>query len=595
MRKQLITLFFVSAVIFAGCSKNNDDISPGGNIQIVSSIGALTKAPALEEDGSGGFIGGDKFTIVTSRGWETTQAWEYTVGQEWLTWEELGYPADGKVGFAACYPMAEISDGGTFTFDCETAQYKDLLLAVPQEMDSYSTTPVVLNFKHALHLLEITFSADAQDYTEKELNGLSVTCTARKSCTVNVNEGTIVSTGTEKATFVSAGPKSVFILPPQPTSDIGIEFSIGENTTSMTLREILETFGNNQTELVGGSRIKLNITIDRNDGIVETPIRVDDANIAPWDDQAIVSGTINIGTTTNGVYQVSFKPLMAWGTPVSFSGTGTILSEPGDETLFESNPDVYYWYGSLNDGQKEMYRQLWGQSSVFDDAGSYLPKVSFYIERTLTQNDVNTVSSAFSKDQSSFFHFSRLMGPVSQGSWGNMATASFSTPYSTFIYRYRLFTEGADEILGRMPAGLDEFSKAKWLWDEFLKNVSYGQKEGSEGTVYGAFVVHKIVCEGYARGYQYLCQRAGIQALYIEGRAQNPNGGSEAHAWNVIRINGKYYLADPTWDDGMSAGSDAVFYKLFLKGAGHKDFVNRTLTAGYEYPAISNDDYPHGL
>lgn len=156
-------------------------------------------------------------------------------------------------------------------------------------------------------------------------------------------------------------------------------------------------------------------------------------------------------------------------------------------------------------------------------------------------------------------------------------------------------TEGADEILDRLPAGLDDYGKAKWLWDEFLKSVSYGQKEGSEGTVYGAFVLHKIVCEGYARGYQYLCQRAGIQALYYEGTAPNPQGGSELHAWNVLRIGGKYYLADPTWDDGMSAGSDAVFYKLFLRGSNHAQFAGRTLTNGYTYPALSTTDYPHNL
>ena len=49
------------------------------------------------------------------------------------------------------------------------------------------------------------------------------------------------------------------------------------------------------------------------------------------------------------------------------------------------------------------------------------------------------------------------------------------------------------------------------------------------------------------------------------------------------------------WDDGMSAGSDAVFYKLFLRGSNHAQFAGRMLANGYTYPALSTTDYPHNL
>lgn len=592
MKKRPIALLSVSIILLAGCSKviENGVLAPGKGIQIVPTIGATTKAPVLDEDGSGGFIDGDRFTILTSLGNQTVKTSEYTVGKDWLTWNELGYPTGTKVSFAACYPVVEMTSDWTCTFDCQTAQYKDLLLAASSEVDSYSTSPVLLNFKHALHILEINFSADAEDYTEEELKNLTLTCTARKSCTVDIKRGVLGETGSETATFHSVGTKAVFILPPQPTADVIIEFSLGEFMTNMTLAELLDKFEEPQTALRSGSRIKLDIKIRREEDTSKLPIEMGNATIGPWEDQAIVNGTINITTPGNGGIQMLIKPLTAWETPISFNGSSTVLGIPGSETLFETNPEVYYEYTLLTDNQKALYRQLRTESSAFDDKDSPLPRVSFLLGGSYSQNDINAVSSAFSKDQASFFHYSRLSGPV-----GSTATASFGTPYSTFAYRYRLFTEGADEILTRMPAGMNEFDKAKWLWDEFLKSVSYGQKEGSEGTVYGAFVLHRIVCEGYARGYQYLCQRAGIQALYIEGRAQNPSGGSEAHAWNVIRIDGNYYLADPTWDDGMTAGSDAVFYKLFLKGASHPGFANRTLTSGYEYPALSTSDYPHGL
>lgn len=589
MKQTLISLVAALTLVLTACDKNDD--APGGCIEIIPTIGSQTRVPSLNEDGSGGFTKGDQFTIVTSRGWETARSSDYTVGGDWQTWEQLGYPTGVKINFAACYPPAQPAGDGTFTFDSSTAEYKDLLLAPAQPVDAFSTVPIYLAFGHALHKLELNFTADAADYTAEELAALTLTCTARKACVVDARAGTVRSVTADKAAFHSTGAKAVFILPPQPTADVEVELTVGESTTSMTLADLLEQLGKPHNTLDGGSRLELNITLSREEGVTDTPVNVGDATIGPWDDQDIVSGTVGLtpGDESSALL-VSPKPSLAWGEPLAHAGQATVLQQPGDETPFGTQPDVYYEYSRLDDTQREVYRLIRDNSAAFDDGGSPLPRIQIAIPTGTTSADVTEAADAFNKDQASFFHFNRAYPPA-----GTSVSLSYKYPYSTFAYRYRLATEGADEILDRLPAGLDDYGKAKWLWDEFLKSVSYGQKEGSEGTVYGAFVLHKIVCEGYARGYQYLCQRAGIQALYYEGTAPNPQGGSELHAWNVLRIGGKYYLADPTWDDGMSAGSDAVFYKLFLRGSNHAQFAGRMLANGYTYPALSTTDYPHNL
>lgn len=589
MKNVLISLVAASALSLTACDKNDE--APGGRIEIIPTIGALTRVPSLNDDGSGGFAKGDQFTIFTSRGWETPLASDYTVGGDWQTWEQLGYPAGVQTDFAACYPPAQPASGSTFTFDCSTAEYKDLLLAPAQVVDAFSTAPIHLAFGHALHKLEVNFTADATDYTAEELAALTLTCTARKACQVNGKAGKLGAVLSDKAAFTSTGAGAVFILPPQPTADVQLDLTVDGTTTSTTLADLLEQLGTPHNTLEGGHRMELNITLSREEGMTETPVSVGDATINPWDDQDIVSGTLDLPTNNGPSALLVFpKPSSAWGEPLAYSGAATALQRPGDETPFTTQPDVYYEYSRLNDTQKELYRLIRDNSAAFDDGGSPLPRIQIAIPAGTTSTDVTGAADAFNKDQASFFHFNRAYPPA-----GTSVNLSYNYPYSTFAYRYRLAMEGADHILDHLPAGLDDYSKAKWLWDEFLKSVSYGQKEGSEGTVYGAFVVHKVVCEGYARGYQYLCQRAGIQALYIEGTAPNPQGGNESHAWNVLRISGKYYLADPTWDDGMSAGSTTVNYKLFLRGSNHAEFIGRTLASGYTYPTLSTTDYPHNL
>lgn len=55
---------------------------------------------------------------------------------------------------------------------------------------------------------------------------------------------------------------------------------------------------------------------------------------------------------------------------------------------------------------------------------------------------------------------------------------------------------------------------------------------------------NKVVCEGYAKTFQYILNIKEIDNLYVIG---NANGGG--HAWNVISIGNKWYYMDLTWDD----------------------------------------------
>ena len=64
----------------------------------------------------------------------------------------------------------------------------------------------------------------------------------------------------------------------------------------------------------------------------------------------------------------------------------------------------------------------------------------------------------------------------------------------------------------------------------------------------------RVVCQGYADAYLLLCQKAGLDCLYIVGEGDNSHSsnfsGRSNHAWNTIKQNGGWYAVDVTWDDG---------------------------------------------
>ncbi len=65
-------------------------------------------------------------------------------------------------------------------------------------------------------------------------------------------------------------------------------------------------------------------------------------------------------------------------------------------------------------------------------------------------------------------------------------------------------------------------------------------------TAEGALINKLAVCEGYSEAFLLLCWTTGIDARIIEGTG---NGG--AHEWNVVKIDGKWYQIDVTFDDPL--------------------------------------------
>ena len=104
-----------------------------------------------------------------------------------------------------------------------------------------------------------------------------------------------------------------------------------------------------------------------------------------------------------------------------------------------------------------------------------------------------------------------------------------------------------------------DYDKAKTLHDRLIAEVTY-QKTDNDQNAYGALVEGKAVCNGYARAYQHLLQKAGIEAWYVSGTSVSPTAKESVdHAWNLVKLDGQWYYTDVTWDDQ----GENTFYAYF--------------------------------
>lgn len=109
-----------------------------------------------------------------------------------------------------------------------------------------------------------------------------------------------------------------------------------------------------------------------------------------------------------------------------------------------------------------------------------------------------------------------------------------------------------------------DYDKEKLIHDYIVRKVAYGypggrkEPEGDAYSAYGALVLKKAVCNGYAEAMKLLCDLSGVNCKMISGTADGEN-----HAWNLIKLDKEWYHVDSTWDDPEPDDVSRIMYTYF--------------------------------
>lgn len=131
----------------------------------------------------------------------------------------------------------------------------------------------------------------------------------------------------------------------------------------------------------------------------------------------------------------------------------------------------------------------------------------------------------------------------------------------------------------------NDFEKAKMVHDfaAYLLPYDYNSLNGNRKWQDWRAVIHNKtgVCEGYARVFEELCTRVGLQCLYVSGFAGRM-GSNTGHAWNIVQCEKEWYLVDPTWDSYVNSktGTNEVITKYLFPRP--ENFILTHYPTGYE-------------
>ena len=259
---------------------------------------------------------------------------------------------------------------------------------------------------------------------------------------------------------------------------------------------------------------------------------------------------------------------------------GTYFSTRNNVSEWDFSTHFGYDYlGSFDNGDimQAVYADLYAlnislMNDNYDIESIYISGGYFYIYgyvydyayQSLSGEELMEIYFLFKNDFPQFYWLSNVAiaggGAIYVAVFDEFATGVARAEYTA------QFNAAADQIIWQASTFKTKFEKAEFVHDIICKKMTYAFNSSGTGwvdngfthSVIGALVYGYGVCDGYAKAFQHIMNRLGINCLLITGDA---NG---SHAWNLVEMdNGEYYFLDLTWDD-VDDGYINLYYDYFL-------------------------------
>lgn len=237
-------------------------------------------------------------------------------------------------------------------------------------------------------------------------------------------------------------------------------------------------------------------------------------------------------------------------------GEGSLLEGelPGDgvpdaESRYSFTADFYPFRAMLNEAEQAAYAQVYANAMELYG--------QFPLHSPISPESVERVMTAVFCDQPGLF-------------WMNTAYRYSYTGEGVVVAISLSYNDTAGEIdaaRARFDAAVAQVVQAaagygsaveqeKYVHDYLVETITYDLGADMNQSAYSALVNGRTVCAGYARAFQYLMQQLGLPCYFATGYA------GEAHAWNVLFLEGEYYNVDVTWDDAARSGISYDYFNL---------------------------------
>ena len=272
------------------------------------------------------------------------------------------------------------------------------------------------------------------------------------------------------------------------------------------------------------------------------------------------------GEVNNRDYALLMQYVNEWDVTL---GSQTVIPPSTDAVHTPLATDEYYQYVNLNATQQAIYLDIL-------DAIKEMRNVIDVSKYDISFDEGPLIFKSVLADYPEFFFVSRHLSATRHPEDTNKITALFIyytdgetvdkidsngtltviANRDTIAKKIKQFNQKVEDVLKTIPVNSEDIVKEKVIYDWIIDNTTYdydsankpdaqfGEAMGHAWDIYGALIDGKIVCEGYAKAFVYLCHQVGINATTVSGHCDGIG-----HMWNAVEIEKEWYMIDVTWDD----------------------------------------------
>ena len=212
-----------------------------------------------------------------------------------------------------------------------------------------------------------------------------------------------------------------------------------------------------------------------------------------------------------------------------------------------------YYYSRLSDGEKEIYNSICEALLRFEHVLSI---------RDASSMDIHKIINAVLFDNPVFFYLNSRRVMIGKSPFGLKLMFSYEYSKAEAQSLWQTAQNKIDRFIQtyikpNMKPLARQIEAHRWMQQNIVMAKPPYDRECF--SLVGALVKGCCVCEGFAHAYKLLCDRMYIASIIVTGTGIKPDGTTEAHAWNITRIDGVTAHIDVTWDTIYGEGSYDYF------------------------------------
>lgn len=207
-----------------------------------------------------------------------------------------------------------------------------------------------------------------------------------------------------------------------------------------------------------------------------------------------------------------------------------------------------YYYNRLNEQEKRIYVQFY--------KGVLNQETQILFPERVSQQSLDKVYQAMTEDNPHLYYLDQCHMKYAFSMFNTKIFPEYLyTKAQINTYNHQIEKQVAEIVTQLDILNATESMKVKKIHDYIAKNIFYDEGArcainttpvAAAHSIIGFFMDRKAVCEGIAKAAKILLNTVDVKCIYVSGKGVLEI--SENHAWNIVKINGKAYHFDFTWN-----------------------------------------------